>query len=220
MYFFYRQFFVITLSKSISVKQEIDEQEIFEAFRQHLQTMAPVSDNLWSVMTASMRIAKVKKGELLLEEGAICRHIYFIFKGAFRFVHLKDIEEVTTGLFTEGVCMTNMKSLAMLQPSTLFIEALEDSIVIKLSKESLINLYKESSELEGVGRLIMEHMLANDAEWKEIYTIYNPEERYRFLIKKAPQLLQKIPLQYIASFLGIRRETLSRIRKKLARATF
>jgi CRP-like cAMP-binding protein len=133
---------------------------------------------------------------------------------------LKENVEVTTGLFTEGICMTNMKSLTTLQPSNIFIETLEDAIVVKLSKDSMIQLYKEAPQLEGVGRVILEHMLAEDAEWKEIYTIYNPQERYRFLVNKAPQLLQKIPLQHIASFLGMRRETLSRIRSRAAKKSF
>ena len=168
----------------------------------------------------AMRITTSKKGELLLEEGAVCRHIYFIYKGAFRFLYLKDEQEITTALFAEGVCMTNMKSLTTSQPSNIFIQTLEDSIVIKVSKEALNQLFKQSAELEGVGRVIMENIMADDSDWKEMYTIYNPEERYKFLMRKSPELLQKIPLQHIASFLGMRRETLSRIRSRFSRSSF
>lgn len=202
------------------MKQEFDDFAILEAFRVHLQTMTSISDRLWLLMTSAMRITSSKKGELLLEEGATCKHIYFIYKGSFRFLYLKEDEEVTTGLFTEGICMTNMKSLTTLQPSKIFIQTLEDAVVVKISKDSLIELYKQAPELEGIGRVILEHMLSEDADWKEMYTIYNPEERYHFLVKKAPRLLQRIPLQYIASFLGMRRETLSRIRSRAARSSF
>lgn len=201
------------------MKEHFDDTAIFEAFRAHLQSMTPVSDDLWLLLTSAMQIASSRKGEILLEEGAVCRHIYFIFKGSFRFLHLKENEEVTTGLFTEGICMTNMKSLTTLQPSTIFIQTLEDAIVVKMNKESLIALYKQAPGIEGIGRIILEHMLADDADWKEIYTIYSPEERYHFLLKKAPQIIQKIPLQYIASFLGMRRETLSRIRSRSAKSS-
>jgi CRP-like cAMP-binding protein len=201
------------------LKEHFDDTAIFEAFRAHLQSMTPVSDDLWLLLTSAMQIASSRKGEILLEEGAVCRHIYFIFKGSFRFLHLKENEEVTTGLFTEGICMTNMKSLTTLQPSTIFIQTLEDAIVVKMNKESLIALYKQAPGIEGIGRIILEHMLADDADWKEIYTIYSPEERYHFLLKKAPQIIQKIPLQYIASFLGMRRETLSRIRSRSAKSS-
>lgn len=135
-------------------------------------------------------------------------------------MHLKEDEEVTTALYTEGVCITNMKSLATKQPSSIFIQTLEDSVVVKLSKDELIALYEQAPELQGVGRVLTECMIAEETEWREIYTIYNPEERYKFLLKKAPVLLQKVPLQYVASYLGIRRETLSRIRKKTSRSSF
>lgn len=167
-----------------------------------------------------MQISSPAKGDILLKEGTVCKHIYFIYKGSFRFLFLKDNEEVTTGLFTEGVCMTNMKSLTTLQPSNIFIQALEDAVVVKMNNASLKQLFKQAAELEKIGRVILEHMLADEAEWREMYTIYNPEERYHFLIKKAPQLLQKVPLQYIASFLGMRRETLSRIRSRAAKSSF
>jgi CRP-like cAMP-binding protein len=181
--------------------------------------MTPVADHLWLLMTSAMQISSYRKGELLLEEGAVCRHIYFVYKGSFRFLYLKENEEVTTGLFTEGICMTNMKSLTTLQPSTVFIQTLDDAIVVKINKEALIALYKQAPEIEGIGRVILEHMLADDADWKEIYTIYSPEERYHFLLKKAPQIIQQIPLQYIASYLGMRRETLSRIRSRSAKSS-
>ena len=100
------------------MKAEIDEIAAFQSFRDHLQTMTPISDALWSLMTSkAMRITTSKKGELLLEEGAVCRHIYFIYKGAFRFLYLKDEQEITTALFAEGVCMTHMKSLTTSPPS-------------------------------------------------------------------------------------------------------
>lgn len=202
------------------LKEALDDIAILAAFRAHIQNMTPVSDELWLLLTQAMQITTSPKGALLLEEGAVCKHIYFIYQGAFRFLYLKENEEVTTGLFTEGVCMTDMKSLTTLQPSTIFIQTLEDAIVVKMNKTSLINLYKQAPEIEGIGRVILEHMLANDAEWKEIYTIYSPEERYHFLLKKAPELIQKIPLQYIASYLGMRRETLSRIRSRSAKSSF
>ncbi len=201
------------------MKQEIDDVAVYSAFKKHLRTVAPVSDDLWILMTRAMRISAIKKGELLLEEGAVCKHIYYIYKGSFRFLYLKANEEVTTALYTEDVCMTNMKSLATSEPSNVFIQSLEDGIIVKVSKETLTQLHKEAPALEAVTRLIMERKLADDTEWREIYTIYSPEERYRFLLTKAPEIVQKVPLQYIASLLGVRRETLSRIRSRSSRTS-
>ena len=196
---------------------DVDEVPVLLDFRAYIQSKVAIQDDLWQVMTEAMKVVKVHKGERLLEKGVVCKHIYFIYKGAFRFLYLKDEEEITTALYTKGVCMTNMKSLATLQPSSIIIQSLEDGIIVRMGKEFLIQLYKKATGLEAVGRVITEHMVAEDMEWKEMYTIYNPEQRYQFLLKKSPEILQKVPLQYVASFLGMRRETLSRIRGRVSR---
>lgn len=196
---------------------EQDQSLIYAAFRQHIESMVPVSPTAWALLTQAMKIITTTKGDLLLREGEICKNIYFIYNGVFRFLYLKNDEEVTTALYTEGVCMTDMKSLATKQPSTIFIQTLEDATVIKLNKNELIALYDTAPELQGIGRVLTEYLIADEIQWREMYTIYSHEDRYKFVLNKAPQLLQKIPLQYIASYLGMRRETLSRIRNKIAR---
>jgi CRP-like cAMP-binding protein len=108
-----------------------------------------------------------------------------------------------------------MKSLSQLTPSHLNITANEISVVIRLYKEKLIALYDQSIELQTLGRAILESMVVNESTWKEMYTLYDPKERYEFLLARAPEIILRFPLQHIASFLGIRRETLSRIRGKL-----
>jgi CRP-like cAMP-binding protein len=197
---------------------EPGDSSIYSAFRHHIESMVPVSTPAWALLTEAMKIVTIKKGDLLLKEGEVCKNIYFIYKGAFRFLYLKHDSEVTTALYADGVCMTDMKSLATKQPSTIFIETLEDATIVKLNKNELIALYDSSPELQGIGRVLTEYLIAEEVEWREIYTIFRPEDRYKFILKKAPQLLQKVPLQYVASYLGMRRETLSRIRSKAARA--
>ena len=113
-----------------------------------------------------------------------------------------------------------MKSLTSSSPSQLFAQAMEDATIVRLYKDAMIGLYKESAEMQTVGRTILEAMVVQENEWKEMYTLYDPEERYQFLMTKTPELLQRFSLQYIASFLGIRRETLSRIRNRSSRSSF
>ena len=111
-----------------------------------------------------------------------------------------------------------MKSLSSHQPSSVSIQALENVVYGRIYKEDLQNLYDRSVELQNVGRAILEGMLIEESEWKEMYTLYDPEERFLFLEKKEPQVLQRVPLQIVASFLGMRRETLSRIRSRYTRS--
>ncbi len=129
----------------------------------------------------------------------------------------KDGEDITTGIYLEGICLTNMKSLTTATPSHIYLQALEDSVTARLYKDSLIDIYEKSAELQSVGRAILEGMIVEENEWKEMYTLYDPEERYKFLLQKSPEIIQRVSLQYVASFLGIRRETLSRIRNSSSR---
>ncbi len=190
---------------------------ILVAFRKHIMSCAPISDETWALAVTILSVKTVKKGGYTVEEGKVCKHIDFIYQGAFRAFSNKDGEEITTGLYLEGVCLTNMKSLTSAAPSHAYLQALEDTVIVRLYKSDLIGLYDRSAELQSVGRAILEGMIVDENEWREMYTLYDPEERYRFLMQKSPAILQRISLQYVASFLGIRRETLSRIRSRVAR---
>lgn len=190
--------------------------DIFTAFKNHISTYASFKDETWELVESILTIKEFKKNEYSLEEGKTCRHIDFIYKGSFRAFSNKDGEEITTGLYLEGICLTNMKSLTTVTPSHIYLQAMEDAVTARLYKDDLTGIYEKSAELQSLGRAILEGMIVEENEWKEMYTLYDPEERYRFLLKKSPELLQRFSLQYIASFLGIRRETLSRIRSRSA----
>jgi CRP-like cAMP-binding protein len=195
----------------------VDESAIFSAYRKHVRSFAAFKPETWELIAGILEICEFRKGEYSLEEGMTCRHIDFIYKGSFRAFTNKDGLEITTGLYLEDICLTNMKSLSAATPSHLYLQAMEDSITARIYKDELIGLYDQSAELQTLGRSILEGMIIAENEWKEMYTMYDPEERYRFLLEKSPELLQRVSLQYIASFLGIRRETLSRIRSRSSR---
>lgn len=181
-------------------------------FKEFIKAQGTFSENTWPLLESVVERHEVDKGDATVKDGQVCRFIDFIASGSFRVHYNKDGEEVTTALYTEGVCITDMTSLSQLIPSKLNITANEKSVVIRLFKDKLISLYDKSPELQALGRAILESMVVNESAWKEMYTLYDPTERYEFLIKKAPEFVLKFPLQHIASFLGIRRETLSRIR--------
>jgi len=195
----------------------IDESAIFIAYKDHVRSFASFKTETWELIESILEIHQFKKGEYSLEEGKICRHIDFIYKGSFRAFTNKDGEDITTGLHLENICLTNMKSLSAGTPSHLYLQAMEESITARLYKDKLIGLYDRSSELQSLGRSILEGMIIAENELKEMYTLYDPEERYLFLLKRSPEILQRFSLQYVASFLGIRRETLSRIRSRSSR---
>lgn len=184
-------------------------------YKRFLLHLGSLSDASWKLLEETLEVRSVRKNECIVEEGKTCKFIDYIHAGCFRTYHLThDGRETTTALNTESSFVTDMKSLSQGLPSELFIEALEPSVVVRLYKAKLIGLYKEAQELETLGRRILETMVVASDQWKQMYTLYAPQERYAFMLSKAPELLNRVSLQHVASFLGIRRETLSRIRAK------
>jgi CRP-like cAMP-binding protein len=196
----------------------MDQHEpILKSYFEHLRSHLPVSAEAEKLVTSVVITGLLKKGEFSLVEGKTCNHIDFIHKGVLRSFSSKDGLEITTGIYLENICVTSMKSLSAKSPSTLSIQAVEDVYYARIKGEDLQRMYSLSSELQNIGRAILESMVIEENDWKEMYTLYDPEERYLFLLKKSPAMLQRVPLQHVASFLGIRRETLSRIRSRTIR---
>lgn len=187
-------------------------------FKSFIQTHQSFSEETWLLLSSILEFHAVRKSTIIVAEGQVCRFIDYIDYGSLRSYHNNDGEEVTTGMHLEGICVTNMASLSKGEPSKLTIEANEDSGLVRLHKDRLIALYQQSSELQSIGRAVLESMVVEENSYKEMYALYTPEERYQFLTTRTPALTLRFSLQHIASFLGIRRETLSRIRSKAARS--
>lgn len=192
----------------------LNTDEIWQSFKTTLLLHCNFSIQAWELLRSISEIRHVQKGELILNEGKVCRFIDFVYQGAFRTYHLNDGIETTTAIFTESSFMTDMRSLSSESPSGINIQALEPSVIVRLYKKQMIDLYAQSAELQSLGRTVLEALVISENEWKEMYTLYDPQQRYGFLLNKAPHFLMRVPLQHIASFLGIRRETLSRIRSR------
>ncbi|HEX8333527.1 MAG TPA: Crp/Fnr family transcriptional regulator [Segetibacter sp.] len=159
-------------------------------------------------------IKEYKKGDLILKPKQVANHACWILKGLVRSFYLKDTEEVTTKFLRKGSVITSVYSFYSRKPGNEFIMALEDTVLACFSYEDMQLLYKKHPEFNVVGRVITEQYLFF-AEI-ELYNLrkQKAEDRYRFFEKHFPDLLQKVPLKYIATYLGMNLETLSRIRGK------
>ncbi len=191
---------------------EINREAALQSFKETISAYCYLDGISWQLLEGILEIKSVPAKQMILKEGNTCRFIDYLYQGSFRTFYNKDGEEISTALYTSGQFITNMKSLSREIPSEVNIQALEDAIVVRLQKKEMIGLYEKSAELQAAGRALLEAMVIRENEWKEMYSLFDPAERYEFLMKKEPELLQQISLQHIASFLGMRRETLSRIR--------
>ncbi len=155
-----------------------------------------------------------KKGEFILKPGQVCKTIMFVEEGYLRTFIDKDGTEINTDFTFEGNFTTNLKSLRSASSADNSIQAGEITIIYEFDKDKLLELYNVSAEIESFGRKLLEQLLIAQEEHTNLFKIYSPTERYHYLQTNKPKILQRISLSQLSSYLGIARETLSRIRKK------
>ncbi|HYF69665.1 MAG TPA: Crp/Fnr family transcriptional regulator [Ohtaekwangia sp.] len=155
------------------------------------------------------------KGQIILKRGEVCKNVFFVEKGYVRSFIDKDGSELNLSFTLEGNFTTNLKSLRTSVPSDLTIRVEEPSVIYAFNKDELLSLYTVSPAIESFGRKIVEELLIAQEEHTNLFKIYSPGERYAYLLTTKPEMLQRISLSQLASYLGIARETLSRIRKKV-----
>ena len=160
------------------------------------------------------RISLPRK-KLLLKIGSVCNHVYFIRKGAIRAFMKDGNKEITTWITVENELVTSIAGLNIQQPSKEFIQALEPSELLVMSYDDLEMLYRLHPEFNIIIRKLLQRYY-HDAENRAfICRIPKADQRYRHFVETQPHLANRIPLRYIASYLGLALETLSRVRRKI-----
>lgn len=158
---------------------------------------------------------EVSKNELLQQGGYQCNKIYFIEKGIARTFYYKDGKDITYWIALENEFVGSMASFFSRTISNKYVETLEDSILWEFDHCKLENMYAQSQELERMGRLFAYYGIALLEKKFDDSHFLTAKERYQLLLNKRADIIQRVPLGIIASYLGITQETLSRIRSKI-----
>jgi len=186
-----------------------------DSFKLFIENYTSLPDNDWKEISACFEKRIVEKDEILLAEGKICRHLYFVESGLLRYFILKDGNDITK-FFTESpYCFTSQASFTAEKPATENIQAIEKSIIWQTTLKQANALLELKSWNTFVRKLIQEVQYYTEEILQEIQT-ETAESRYKKMIETNPQLLQRVPLKYLASYFGIAPQSLSRIRKKIA----
>lgn len=183
--------------------------------RSELNKLSHINDEDWKTFLSIVEPKEFNKGEILLREGQICKGTSFIVTGAFRTFHQKDGNEIHTAFYFEKDFIRDIESLTEATPSKVNIVALEDSKTLYIPKSKMLELYEQIPSFQNLGRKLLELMVISERKYAALFTDHQPKERYLYVISQYPELVQRVPNQYLASFLGVARETLSRIRKRI-----
>jgi len=186
-------------------------------FIDYISNYVPLKEDEIQAIYSLIEIKTYKKGHLLLKEGMISHVSYFNLKGCVRLFYSINSEEKTTFFYTENKFITSLRSFIERKPSDHYLECIEDCTLLLIPYEVEKKLLKTFPKLESFARMILEQELGNYQEMLSSYIISSPEQRYLNLLKKDAELLQRVPLFQLASYIGVKAESLSRIRNRITK---
>lgn len=162
-----------------------------------------------------VEIKRYQKGTLLLQEGQYAKECYYNVQGCIRQFYLKKGEEKTTFFYLEDQSVSSLNSTIADTPVDYYLECTEDTILAVMSHEKEEELYSRFPRFETLCRQGLERQIAMYHNMLTAYMTSSPEERYLNLLRDRPQLLDRVPQYQLASYLGVKPESLSRIRKRI-----
>ncbi|MGB1242683.1 MAG: Crp/Fnr family transcriptional regulator [Chitinophagales bacterium] len=188
-----------------------------EAFKRYLQQFPNYTPSVFEKVLPYLSEKRLKSGDFFLREGKICRSIAFIEEGLLRLYYLNDGKEITNCFCRKHSITCSYTSLITQQASETSIQAIEPSKLIVLSYESVQKFYQEDLFWQQVSRLASENEYIVTESHNRFLRDLSATERYLQILENDSELLQRVPLNYLSTYLQIAPETLSRIRKKVAR---
>lgn len=185
-------------------------------FVSYFSKISPLTKEESEAIAKSMQTAIYRKGDYLLREGQISAKTYFILEGCIREYILTNGEEKTTNFYTEEQWAISLNSLSQNNSAKHNWVCVEDTTVVAGDEEQAQALFQRFPRFETISRTIMEAAFAEQKEALTSYYTDSPEQRYLKLLKSRPDLFQRVPQYHLASYIGVKPESLSRIRKRIA----
>jgi len=183
-------------------------------------SIIPQLESHWHEIQDLFKIKIIPEKTILLEDGDVSKYLYMIYEGCLRTYLIKeDGTEITAQFFFENQMVASMESAFSGQPGRMYLESIEESKIIIITLQNFKRLFLKYPDL-GVALISM--LQQRLIYYNELYTSFilnTPEERYEKLINNNPEIINRIPHYYIASYLGITPVSLSRIRTRLAKKT-
>lgn len=186
---------------------------MFEAFEKYLLSKRNFTQGDFELMHSFCTMKRLRKHQFLLQEGEICNTKTFVVKGLLRAYLLKDDgTEHIMRFATENTWMIDHESYTFHTPSKYYIEAIENTEIISWKKEDINHLFEVIPAFRVVSEELREQSMKESQQRILINISYSAEEKYRAFIAANENVFSRVPLHMVASYLGVSRETLSRVR--------
>jgi CRP-like cAMP-binding protein len=190
--------------------------ENVQPFVSFLRRFTPMTDEeLYRVLLPVIKIRQFRKKEIITRENEIENYFNFITKGLVRKYYRKDNEEINTQISMEGHLILSQESFHSRTPSEYVIEAIEPSTLVSITYDDLEKVYSSSSAMERLGRMVITYSMIIKDRWQMQMVKMTPRERFLNFVSRNPELMQRVPQKFLASYLNIKPETFSRFKHLL-----
>jgi Cyclic nucleotide-binding domain. len=185
-------------------------------FKEYLRKFIDLKDEEFEQnLVPVIRVRKFGKKELMTREGEVENHFNFILKGLARKYYKKGAHEINTQISFEGHLLLSQESFHSRQPSEYFIETIEPTTVVSITHDDLERVYAKSHRMEHLARLLITYAMVIKDRWQMQLVKMTPRERFLHFVTKNPELMQRVPQKFLASYLNIKPETFSRFKHLL-----
>ena len=179
-----------------------------------LKNISFLTDADCQLFEQDLEVATFKKKDWFLKEGQVCQRMGFVNQGSFRMYYLMDGKEINTHFIFENEFLVDYSSFLHQRASRYYIEALENAEIVTFPFSTMQAAYYLSHNWERFGRIMAEQSYEITTNRVESFLFMEGKERYQSALEKYPKVFKRVPLYHIASYLGLERESLSRLRKK------
>lgn len=185
-----------------------------EPLRLFIQSIFPQFEVDWLIVEPLLKTRKLNRGEMLFHEGDACEFVGLTLKGCLRMFFLKDGKELTLFFHPEHYPIGDYQNFRLHKPACFSCQAIEDSEILILNQQ-VMHVLESVADGQQLMRLIVEFLAFRLRD--RLLSLYRdtPEQRYLSLLENEPDFLQRIPQHYIASYLGIEPESLSRLKRRV-----
>lgn len=187
-----------------------------DQIRVYFEKIAKLSDVDWDLFSSKLEKQEFPKRTMILKAGTTENYLSFIEKGIVRLCIPRDFDELTFGFSHEGTFVSAYDSFLTQSPSKYHIETITDTVLWRVTYTDLQLIYKHTTIGNTIGRGAAEALFLEKSKRELSLLNDTAEQRYRNLFTEKPHLFQQIPLKFIASYIGITPQALSRIRKRIS----
>jgi CRP-like cAMP-binding protein len=190
--------------------------ETAKAFQNYLRKFSDITDDEFAnILLPVIKIRRFGKKELVTKAGEVENYFNFIVKGLVRKYYRKGNHEINTQISYEGHLIVSQESFHSRLPSEYYIETIEPSTLVSISYDDIEKVFAQSHSMEHLARLLITHVMVIKDVWQMQLVKMTPRERFLRFVTKNPELMQRVPQKFLASYLNIKPETFSRFKHLL-----